>query len=255
MLKKVFVVGRPGSGKTTAANVIGAYAQNEGFKVQRFKDYEILYNMFQEDIKQVYPDNKHRKFRHAEYGGFDVLDHAMFDEALIRLKKSIVASSEENELITIEFARDDYHKALSLFSPDFLNNAHLLFVDCSLERCIHRIYERMSNPPKPDFHFVSEYIMQTYYGNENWDYMNNQLKRNFPSLKEVVAIKNTNLSLDAFKEKVKLFAKMVVHKDFSKESLSQNESLLKHASPGVQMPPFTHSPVVEIEQKEVVFST
>ncbi len=207
----MFVIGRPGSGKTTAANQIIEYVKAKGYSADRFKDYEILYKMYQDESEQSENHNRERKFRGAEYGGFDVLDKAMFDVALEKLEDNVVEdlSLNHKQVITIEFARDDYQYALSKFSLGFLQNAYFLFVDCDLESCIYRIYERIGDAPKPDFHFVSERIMRTYYDKENWNYMTGDFKKDFPMLSEVVAIRNTS-TLEEFENGVRRFAEIVV---------------------------------------------
>jgi nucleoside-triphosphatase THEP1 len=45
MLVKVFVLGRPGSGKTTAVNHILKGAQAINVSAKSIKDYDILYDM------------------------------------------------------------------------------------------------------------------------------------------------------------------------------------------------------------------
>lgn len=224
MLVKVFVVGRPGSGKTTAVNRILEYTSSKGYATQRFKDYEILYKMFQDDIKREYQNNNERKFRRAEYGGFDVLDTTMFDRALEQLKKEVTKAlfSSHEGIATIEFARDDYRYALSKLGSDFLKNAYFLFVNCDLEVCVRRIYERISNPPKPDFHFVSEYIMHSYYSRENWNYMTYHCEKEFPVLEKVVVIENTETPLEEFEKKVKGFAEIILAEVSRKEQLEAN---------------------------------
>ena len=253
MLRKVFVIGRPGSGKTTAASMIGTYARNADLEVQRFKDYEILYEMFQEDSKRIYQDSKQRKFRPAEYNGFDVLDYTMFDEALVRLQDAIKTSENDDKVITIEFARANYRKALSLFSSAFLKDSYLLFVDCKLGKCIHRIYERMTTPPQPDFHFVSEYIMQTYYSEENWGYIKNQCRHDFPSFRDVVAINNTDLSFDKFEQKINLFAKAVIS-ECSLEHLTNEEMTFIDEPRSDQVSEIDRPFVVQKETKELAYT-
>src|SRR6266566_6758631 len=82
MVVKVFVLGRPGSGKTTAVRHIIKLAQNRGWFAIRIKDYDILYGMFQ-------ADTEHKKFRPVAHGGFDVLDFSVLDTALEKLQKIV----------------------------------------------------------------------------------------------------------------------------------------------------------------------
>ena len=168
MLKKVFVLGLPGSGKSTAARYIEKLAQRNNWSSIRFNDYAILYEWFQADADG-------RRFSAIEYDGFDVHDHNVFDEALEEVERRVVekekVSCEKNQLIIIEFARDDYCKALGLFSPTFLRNASFLFVDADIPNCIQRIKERVAHRRTPDDHYVSSYIFEAYYQKDNRQYL------------------------------------------------------------------------------------
>jgi adenylate kinase family enzyme len=168
MVKKVFVLGLPGSGKSTAARYIEKLAQRNNWSPIRFNDYDILYEWFQ-------ADEDGRIFSATEYGGFDVHDHNVFDEALEEVERRVVerekVSCEKNQLIIIEFARDDYYRALRLFSPLFLRNASFLFVDADIPTCIQRIKERVAHRRTPDDHYVSSYIFEAYYQKDNRQYL------------------------------------------------------------------------------------
>src|SRR5436305_6284813 len=112
MEKKVFVLALPGSGKSTAAHYIVELAQRNSWCPFRFNDYDILYQWFQ-------ADKDGRIFSATEHRGFDVHNHNVFDEALEELERRVIegekVSCEKNQLIIIEFARDDYCKAIGLF--------------------------------------------------------------------------------------------------------------------------------------------
>ena len=85
MAVKLFVLGLPGSGKSTVCRRI---AENitvyPGWSTFRFNDYHILYEMFQEDAKGKY-------FRPiSEHGGFDVVNPIAFDIALQKLEIEVI---------------------------------------------------------------------------------------------------------------------------------------------------------------------
>lgn len=185
MLIKVFFLGRPGSGKSTAARHMIELAKQQNYSTHYMKDYDILYQMFQED--------HNGQFHQADYNGFDVLDKTVFDIALKKLEENILAieDSEEKQIVVIEFARDNYHNALELFKPDFLRDSYIFFVDADLQVCMKRIHKRAETPSEPDHHFVSDYIMQTYYNKENWMYVSSVLEIEYPFFKYVVSIRNT----------------------------------------------------------------
>jgi adenylate kinase family enzyme len=220
--KKIFVVGRPGSGKTTAVRHFLKLAERRSYNAYRVRDYDILYEMFRRE--EDTPILKDRKFRPTDYGGFDVLDNRVFDTALDQLNKYLdTLKVAEKSIITVEFARDDYKKAMALFSPKLLQDAYFFFVDSSLDICIDRIKRRIKYPPQPDYHFVSEFIMKTYYNTENMEYMQNRFKNDFGLTKEVMAYSNSG-SLDELIEKVNELADIIFgHKDPDSLSDSNKE--------------------------------
>jgi dephospho-CoA kinase len=213
MLVKIFVLGRPGSGKSTAVRHFVMLAQRRNYPVVCVKDYDILYRMFQED-------RSYKQFRPADYGGFDVLDHTAFDTALNYLEQDILTfpSSEEKKIMTIEFARSNYHTALKLFHSETLRDAYVLFVDADLKNCIDRIHKRVKSPFEVDHHFVSDYIMRSYYSEENWMYVSSLLKKEYPFLKEVVPMCNMG-SASHLRSGVSKFAEMIFQKEFVEGTL------------------------------------
>ena len=218
MFVKVFFLGRPGSGKSTAALHMLDLAKRRNYSALYMKDYDILYQMFQKD-------HDCKQFRSTDYDGFDVLDTTVFDTALKKLEEHILAiqDSEETQLMVIEFARDDYRVALNLFKPEVLYNSYIFFVDADLQNCIARIHKRAEIPSDLDHHFVSDYVMKTYYYKDNWMYVSHLLKVDYPFFKNVTFIRNTALLSDllAFVGK---FSEMVFQNDFSQQK-EQNNSL------------------------------
>jgi adenylate kinase family enzyme len=217
MFVKLFVLGRPGSGKSTAVRHMVELFRKRNYSATCIKDYDILYKMFQKDREQ-------KRFRPADYEGFDVMDTTVFDTALKVLESDILAisSSGEKKIITIEFARDDYHSALKLFNSEFLKDSYIFYVDVDLQSCIDRIHKRVETPSEPDHHFVSDYIMRTYYKKDNWIYMSSLLKKEYPFFKDVFCVYNTGLLSDLL-AKVNDFAEMLLREEFN-----QQEQLVNH---------------------------
>lgn len=217
MVTKVFVLGRPGSGKTTAVRHMHELYSRMGGKSKRIKDYEILYEMFLIDQKK-----RLGRFQKSEYSGFDVLDMKVVDEALETLEISVkkILGDEENcankpasdELITIEFARDDYQQALKNFDKTFLQDAYFFFVEADLETCMRRIHQRITFPmdgerPVDDCHYVSDYIMQTYYHKDCEEYVLGRLASDFDLDPEKIIMCRNEGSLGALLQRVDRFMK------------------------------------------------
>lgn len=196
---KVFVLGRPGSGKSTAAHHLNHLFQCQNRSAQHFNDYDILLEMF-------LADTEHKKFRATEHNGFDAIDLSVLDDALKILETRIQREAATADLVTIEFARDDYREALRQFSPAFLKDAYILFLDADLETCIRRVHDRVEHAVTDDDHpSFSDDIFRWYYARDNKPYMSRFLRTEFGIRKAVKIIDNTG-SLTSFLNSIELFA-------------------------------------------------
>ncbi|MHB8599631.1 MAG: hypothetical protein ACYDER_22835 [Ktedonobacteraceae bacterium] len=157
----IFVLGRPGSGKSSAARRIRKLMLRSNCSVERINDYKILQSMSKRDFI---------RFRTIQCGGFDVIDWSVFDIALIEEQRVAESEASSADVIIIEFARSNYYDALKKFSEPFLQNAYFLFLDTEFDTCIHRIRcrirHRVKNPSALDDNFVSENILHSYYKNQ-----------------------------------------------------------------------------------------
>ncbi len=146
----VFVLGRPGSGKSTSVRFMQELAEKVGWSVSCLNDYTFLQNMFQSDTQH--------RFRPVKHGGFEILDSSVRDTALHRLEQNIQKLSffkEEKMLVTVEFARSDYEEAMKLFNSASLYDAHFLFIAADLPACSQRLQQRIRQPTTEDDYNVS----------------------------------------------------------------------------------------------------
>jgi nucleoside-triphosphatase THEP1 len=233
MAVKVFILGRPGSGKTTAARHIVKLVQSTGYFAIHFNDYEILRKMFQADCEQ-------KRFRSTKHNGFDVLDFSVLDIALNELEKKVQEYMTSAELITIEFARDDYCEALKHFSRDFLRDVHFLYIDSDLETCLCRIHERVAHPISEDDHpSLSDDAFRIYYKKDNRPYMVSDLAKDHEiSSAQVTIIDNMGIR-QSFIEKVNKFVEVILEQKtcvlwnampLQRSSNSQNSDALQALS-------------------------
>ena len=166
MITKLFILGRPGCGKSTVVRYLTKLAQHENWVPTSYCDYNILYDIFQAELHS--PLCTHQHFEPVDHNGFRVIDFSVLDPALKTIQKKATTSLEDSNpstqrLFVIEFARDDYIKALHQFDPAFLQDAHFLFLDADVDLCIQRIHDRVAHPTSIDDHFVSDDIITGYY--------------------------------------------------------------------------------------------
>jgi hypothetical protein len=212
----LFVFGLPGSGKSAAVRQIKCFARKKLFKPRRFRDFTILYRMFQNDQKA---ENVEKRFqstkKYSKYDGFDVLDFDVLDEALQKLHRNIIRRKklvDDNiELLIIEFSRTDYCKALSFFPSLRLFDAHFLFINSSISTCKARIEARADHPRTLDDCYVSDYTFDRYYNKDHQQYVTEvaqQLKRQFGVPKEHVRVihNEQEMSKQQFHQVIELFA-------------------------------------------------
>ena len=156
----LFVLGRPGSGKSTAARHIVKLARRRNLLASRVNDYDILKEMH-------LADKSHKRFKPTIYDGFDVKDFSVLNEALKKAEQQARLKLRSSAIVVIEFARDDYIQALKQFSSAFLKGAFFIYINTDVSTCIKRIHTRVTFPTTPDDHFVSENILKTYYIKQN----------------------------------------------------------------------------------------
>ncbi len=200
MVRKLFVFGLPGSGKSSVARIISMFARDRRWSTTHINDYDILYQMFQEDTQ--------KQFKLAAYGGFDVLDFTVFDTALRKLEqkvKAYISAAKQEEIVLIEFSRNDYEKAFQQFSQEFLQDAYFLYLSVDLEICKGRICARIAQPTTVDDHYVSEYIFEAYYSEDDGQAIPQILKRDFGIDKQRVKIIDNNCLLEVASKEINSF--------------------------------------------------
>lgn len=171
MTVKLFLLGRPGCGKSRTAKHVEAFIRNNGWDwiTSNFKDYDILHEMAENDIL-------HEEIYLHEDGTFDVKKASKLDEAIHILESRInehfpnidIHQSGNNQFIIIELARGNYDDAFTQFLPVFLQNAYFLLIDADFDECKKRIKQRItsSDPDNRDNHDISNFVMETYYRNQ-----------------------------------------------------------------------------------------
>lgn len=163
---KLFILGRPGSGKSYAARYFELDVRIRGGSFYRINDYKHLRQQF------IF-DRDHIRFEPIG-GGFNVRDPSVLNEALAEVIKEAKACcvAQMYDLAIIEFARPVYGDALRNFGNKFLQDAFFLFIDADLDTCFERIQIRAANPQFPDDDiFLSKETLHHFYGEDNKGYM------------------------------------------------------------------------------------
>ena len=221
---KVFVLGRPGSGKSSTARRIVKLARRRDCSAIRVNDYDILQEMFK-------ADSTHNKFRFTEYNGFDVLDFSILDTALKETEKRARKQFRSADIIVIEFARDNYGEALKQFSRAFLQDAFFLFLDTDTKTCIQRIHNRVANPSTLDDHFVSEKILSYYYHTQE---MPSNLVEEYGVKKERIKVINNRGSREKFDKKINDLVNSIFEEDYFLAHRGVLWSLIENCSQAVK---------------------
>ena len=147
---------------------------------------------------------------------FKVLD-TVLKEMADEVRTEKLRDLGANKLLLIEFARQEYCRALDIFGYEILNGAHLLYVKLDLENCIKRVQERADiHKHRSEYdHFVSEDIMRGYYGRDDWSgqqfckYLNYLCRDGVDMKTEELDNSGTDLELEA--KVKKCFSDLVAH--------------------------------------------
>jgi hypothetical protein len=198
MVMIVFLLGRPGSGKSSVAQLIQMFAKDNGWISDHIYDYKLLQEMFsKEEAEGTAPED--RKFNPKgpkDCHGFDVINFSVLDTVLEMMadkvwKEKQTSSAEEKKMYLVEFARANYSRALQRFGGDLLEDALLLYLNANVGTCIDRIHQRVDCQPNSFNHFVSDEIMNGYYREDDWPWVSVNLQQNCGLSVNTFEVKNT----------------------------------------------------------------
>jgi len=186
MVVKLFVLGNPGSGKSTITRHIVAFVSQERqqWRVTHFNDYRILHRKFVNDTDNSFWPDGHK--------GFIVKERSLYNTVLKTLEGDINEYYTTNDgLAIIEFARNSYEEAFQQFDPAFLKDSYILFLDTDIKTCIARTYERFLDAKTEDDYFVSEHVFEYYRHNKNREYLDSPFFKKQYEVKRVKIIENS----------------------------------------------------------------
>src|SRR5690348_8608682 len=210
MIKNMFILGLPGSGKSEAARYIDQFFKDKSAQAigscwfaTHFNDYSILNDMSQHPRES-------RHFIRYESGGFDVVNFDAFDTALLDLKEEIehyleLSGENRDEILVIEFARNDYRRAFNLLGKAFIQDACFIHLSTDVETCKQRIRKRVEDGGHIDDYPISDSIFRTYYHSDDGQELPFFLKQDFEVDESQVLLIDNNASLKEAMNKIAPF--------------------------------------------------
>lgn len=204
----LFLIGRPGSGKSCAARYIESFLSDREGSSFRINDYTLL---------QEKQNNEPGRFHHFDKG-FEILDLNVLDEVLEDVNALALEHFENKrlDLLMIEFARPSYALALQKFNRDLLQVAYFLFLDAELDTCFERIKIRSENPQTPDDIFLPLKVLKRFYGEDNRLYISHDLAKDFGLYGwQIRSIDNMG-TIRSLEEKVVDFIKFIFDRELGK---------------------------------------
>lgn len=200
MFDYVFLLGRPGSGKSAIYRELERRIREEGLasEVMRIDDFPVLKELLDRDVEF--------KRHYRKEGGFVVTDFTLLDDVLKEINTKLKRLRKTGRVIFVEFARDKYANALKNFDRDVLGRALLLYIYCPFDVCVARNVRRFKEAKgkSVDDHIAPSDIMEKYYRHEDYEELflksEPEFKKRAPA--RLVVIKNDTDELDKLKKEL-----------------------------------------------------
>lgn len=196
MFSFIFLLGRPGCGKSIAYQMLSERLRKEKLasEVMRIDDFPVL--------KEIVDEDKEFKRHLRKEGGFEVTDLSMLDDVLKRINGQLKKLKKPSKVIFTEFSRDSYAHAMKNFDGDVLDQSLILYIYAPFDVCLERNVRRFREGPKGlDDHIVPSEMMHKYYRKDDYEELflksEDELKNQAPA--KIIAIKNDMESLEKLK--------------------------------------------------------
>ena len=207
MFSYIFLLGRPGCGKSVVYQLLADRIRREKLadEVMRFDDFPVL--------KEIAEQDKEFKKHVRSEGGFTITDRSIYDDVLKEMNRRIKRLRKPDRLIFIEFSRSGYAQALKNFDREVLGQSLIVYIYCPYEVCLERNIRRFKEGAKNlDEHIVPRDLMDKYYRYDDYEELflksEDELKKKAPA--SIAAIRNDSEGLEKLKreaEKVVLVLK------------------------------------------------
>ncbi len=157
-MPNVFLIGRPGCGKSAAYHVLEEELRARGYggELKRIDDFPFLKHIFDTDVE-------YKRHRPAPGGGVKIIDDTVWDDLARALNQEALKLQSPSRLLFIEFSRDNYRRAFKHFDPELIRGSLIVYVDCSWDMCWERNVRRAKLEKGLDAHLVSREEMEITY--------------------------------------------------------------------------------------------
>lgn len=200
MFAYVFLLGRPGCGKSVAYQILVGRMREEGLagEFMRVDDYPILKEIVEQDI-----DFKKHVLSEGE---FQITDRSIYDDVLKEVSRRLKGLRKPSRMIFVEFARNNYANALRNFDREVLDRSLIVYIYCPFEVCCERNVRRFeeAGPKGLDEHIVPRDQMEKYYRHEDYEELylrsEDELRKRAPA--PIVIVRNDVESLERLKQEL-----------------------------------------------------
>jgi adenylate kinase family enzyme len=191
-MPNIFLIGRPGCGKSVVFRILEEQLRARGFKgeLKRIDDFPLLKHIFDTDVE-------HERHRPAPGGGLKVTDDTVWDDLAKGLNDQALKLQSPDRLLFIEFSRDNYVRAFKNFSPRILKNSLIVYVDAPFDVCWERNARRVREEKGLDAHLVSREEMEKTYARDD----HKELPKHVSAL--VLVVKNDSDDLGCLREELR----------------------------------------------------
>ena len=193
MFSFIFLLGRPGCGKSVIYNMLTERLRKEKLarEVMRIDDFPVL--------KDIVDEDKEFKRHLRKEGGFEVTDLSMLDDVLKRINDQLKKLEKPGRVIFVEFSRDCYAHAMKNFDREVLDRSLILYIYAPFDVCLERNVRRFREKQKGlDDHIVPSDMMHKYYRNDDYEelFLKSEDELEKHASAKIIVIKNDMESLE-----------------------------------------------------------
>ncbi|MCS7132044.1 MAG: ATP-binding protein, partial [Hadesarchaea archaeon] len=161
-MPNIFLIGRPGCGKSIAYRLLAEQLKTAGYKgeIMRIDDFPILKRIFEEDVE-------YKRHKPMPGGGVKVTDDKVWDDLSKALNEQALKLQAKDRLLFIEFSRDNYVRAFQHFSREVMQNSIIVYIEAPFDMCWERNVRRAREECGLDAHLVSREEMEKTYARDD----------------------------------------------------------------------------------------